>query len=586
MTSGQKFKESLVKTTRAISGDETLKVGFDKHASITPQGIILSDVELENPKHWPLAEAKANRLAFSYRYGENNQLISVFEKTDQNFLNAMFVLEMALAESKGIRAFKGAEKAMQVLHESELDLFLQIPPTLAHQTFALSLLLRKREGEDITPIQLKFCQQMQPFMDAELVDWFHKSSFKTLDEKIKSYQHLQPIIKRLNQQQNYENKETEQQLEQGDMVEDVSQSGGDILGESTQLKQLKGEDIAKPFDDEQSDNGHTLLDTNQYLQKFYYQPKSDMEGYKIYTTEFDEEVEINNWVADHEKPALQTKYKNLAQQHKGLARKLSVVLQRKLMSSLREGWLLDQEEGVLDMAKLPSIISSQSVDVFKSAHHKNVMDTTITLLVDNSGSMRGKPIEMAALTADVLTRTFEKCGVKVEVLGYTTKSWKGGESRLKWVMDGRPEKPGRLNEILHIIYKPAHKAYKKCEHAFGYMLADDLLKENIDGEGLKWAVDRLRKRPQTRKILFVISDGAPVDYATDRHNKNGYLDQHLKEVISQVERDKTLELHAIGIGHDVDAYYQNAVVIENVESLAETLLSEMVKLFDKSLNTK
>ena len=244
--------------------------------------------------------------------------------------------------------------------------------------------------------------------------------------------------------------------------------------------------------------------------------------------------------------------------------------------------MYELEDGIIDNARLARVvIHPDTTTIYKTEKDTNFRDTVVTLLIDNSGSMRGRPITIAALSADILARTLERCGVKVEILGFTTRDWKGGFSRKAWLDAGRPADPGRLNDLRHIIYKSADQRLNRARRNLGLMLKDGTLKENIDGEAILWAVQRLRARHEDRKILMVISDGAPVDDATLSANSGGYLDQHLRQVISAVEREGKIELLAIGIGHDVTRYYSRAVTLHDVEQLGDTMLQQITTLFSK-----
>lgn len=573
------IKKTLIQTTRALSGKSDLNIYFSDKAHVTAQSIFLPDLISDKAHDIEILKGQADRLAFSYRYGYSDALLTHFNKASTNFIYSMFMLETALCESFGIRDFPGSFSQLQALQTDELKLFQSSAPSMAHEIYTASLIIKEKMGQTLSLDIKQFIQNMSLFMSPEIQNWLNNSKFETLENRINAYENLQEIFMKA---QKLEQSQSQSQNENfdGEQTDTVNGSSSPI-GESESLKEMDGENL-KPYDSgEEEDGGYSFLDMNQAMQKFFYVPETYIQPYKAYTKVHDQEGSISHLVTQGEKAVLKQKFTHIAKMHKGLAKRLTKVLQEKLLSTLKQGWRFDQEEGVLDASKLASFIASGHSKIFRLPQKKDVMDTTVTLLVDNSGSMRGRPIEMAALTTDVLSRTLDKCGVKVEVLGFTTKAWKGGESRIDWISEGRPEQPGRLNDLLHVIYKPANKPYSKCRDHFSFMLADDLLKENIDGESLKWAYNRLIRRTESRKILIVISDGAPVDYATDRHNPVGYLDKHLKEVVSQVEKNKNVELLAIGIGHDVDEYYKNAVVIDTVETLADTLLGELVKLFDQ-----
>jgi len=261
--------------------------------------------------------------------------------------------------------------------------------------------------------------------------------------------------------------------------------------------------------------------------------------------------------------------------------KLANRLQRRLMAQQSRSWDFDQEEGILDAARLARVIVNPTLSLsYKSERETDFRDTVVTLLIDNSGSMRGRPISIAAISADILARTLERCGVKTEILGFTTRAWKGGQSRETWLAAGRPPQPGRLNDIRHIVYKRADEPWRRARNSLGLMMREGLLKENIDGEALMWAHARLVARPEERRILMVISDGAPVDDSTLSVNSGSYLERQLRQVIGWIESKSPVELVAIGIGHDVTRYYARAVTIMDVEQLGGTIIEQLAALFD------
>ena len=272
-------------------------------------------------------------------------------------------------------------------------------------------------------------------------------------------------------------------------------------------------------------------------------------------------------------------------QLKNFISKLANKLQRKLLAKQNRSWNFDLEEGLLDTSKLPRIIMDPFNSLsFKKEKDIEFKDTLVTILIDNSGSMRGKPISVAAICADILARTLERCSVKVEILGFTTKHWKGGSSREKWMKNDKPNFPGRLNDLRHIIYKSADVPWRQAKNNMGLMLKEGLLKENIDGEALKWAYQKMSRRKEERKILMVISDGAPVDDSTLSTNTSDYLETNLKNTVKWVENKSNVELLAIGIGHDVTRYYNQAVKITDVQDLGDVMINQLTDLFEENKN--
>ena len=311
-------------------------------------------------------------------------------------------------------------------------------------------------------------------------------------------------------------------------------------------------------------------------------PHSDADpNYAVYTTDFDEEIKAEDLADPAELERLRAYLDQQLDPLKGAVGRLANKLQRRLQAQQNRSWEFDLEEGTLDAGRLARIVANPTTPLsFKIEKDTEFRDTCVTLLIDNSGSMRGRPISIAAICADVLARTLERCQVKVEILGFTTRAWKGGQARERWLTEGRPQQPGRLNDLRHIIYKSADAPWRRARANLGLMMKEGLLKENIDGEALEWAHRRMVVRPEARKILMVISDGAPVDDSTLSVNPANYLEKHLRDVIAMVERRRTVELIAIGIGHDVTRYYGRAVTITDVEQLAGAMTEQLAGLFD------
>ena len=303
--------------------------------------------------------------------------------------------------------------------------------------------------------------------------------------------------------------------------------------------------------------------------------------YKAYTTQFDEVVSATELCDEEELTRLRAYLDAQLKGLQGIVTRLANRLQRRLMAQQNRSWDFDQEEGLLDAARLARVVISPGHSLsYKIERDVEFKDTVVTLLIDNSGSMRGRPISIAAISADIMARTLERCGVKTEVLGFTTRAWKGGQSREAWLSGGKPAHPGRLNDLRHIVYKKADEPWRRARKNLGLMMREGLLKENIDGEALLWAHTRLLARQEDRRILMVISDGAPVDDSTLSVNSAGYLEQHLRRVIDWIEKQSPVQLVAIGIGHDVTRYYRRAVTIMDVEQLGGTMVEQLAGLFE------
>ena len=352
-------------------------------------------------------------------------------------------------------------------------------------------------------------------------------------------------------------------------------------GQQLDLKDLK-DDIDVDIQDAVQKTDDTSIDEEiesiMYPQnEFKTQHQTD---YSIYSSNYDEIIDAKDLVTNDESLRLRNQLDNLIKPHISTIGKLANRLQRLLLAKQNTSWNFNLEEGILDNARLHRVIANPSYPLsFKEETENQFKDTVVTLLIDNSGSMRGRSISLAAICADIIGSTLERCQIKTEILGFTTKHWKGGDSKKLWMINGSRANPGRLNDIRHIIYKSADNNWRRSRRYFGAMLREGLLKENVDGEALAWSHERLLKRPEERKILIVISDGAPVDDSTLSANREDYLDNHLRQIIMQIEKDSPIELQAIGIGHDVTKYYKNALTINRAEELGEVLLDELTKLF-------
>ena len=375
------------------------------------------------------------------------------------------------------------------------------------------------------------------------------------------------------------------QGDDGDEQGDASDGQVEARGEQSDADsdegegQEQGEDSLDDMDGEPGDDGDDGM-----MPVRPNRPFSDLSpqfDYKPFTRAFDEEIAATDLCDQDELDRLRAYLDQQLVHLQGVVTKLANRLQRKLMAQQSRSWDFDQEEGILDAARLARIIVNPMLSLsYKRERDTEFKDTIVTILIDNSGSMRGRPIGIAAISADILARTLERVGVKVEILGFTTRAWKGGQAREAWLAQGRPPQPGRLNDIRHIIYKQADEPWRRAKRALGLMMREGLLKENIDGEALLWAHARLIARPEDRKILMVISDGAPVDDSTLSVNSGSYLERHLRQVIGWIEGRSPVELCAIGIGHDVTRYYQRAVTIMDVDQLAGTMIEQLAGLFD------
>ena len=387
-----------------------------------------------------------------------------------------------------------------------------------------------------------------------------------------------------------QNDDSEDQGEQAGAQDNQEQQSGDTQSDAdstmgAQPEEMQADGTEDEGDDEQDDDSATSEgdDRPGGPQKSRDPaPGDDHATYRVYSRKTDEEVSAEDLCDPEELARLRQQLDQQLQHLQGVVSKLANRLQRRLMAQQTRAWEFDLDEGMLDAGRLARVIVNPLLSLsYKRERETDFRDTVVTLLIDNSGSMRGRPITVAAMCGDILARTLERCAVKVEVLGFTTRAWKGGQARERWVADGKPRNPGRLNDLRHIIYKSADAPWRRARKNLGLMLREGLLKENIDGEALLWAYRRLVSRPERRRILMVISDGAPVDDSTLSVNPGNYLERHLREVIREIEARDQVELIAIGIGHDVTRYYRRAVTIVDAEELGGTVMKKLAELFDE-----
>ncbi|MEA3040215.1 MAG: cobaltochelatase CobT, partial [Sphingomonadales bacterium] len=381
----------------------------------------------------------------------------------------------------------------------------------------------------------------------------------------------------------------ESEGEESDKDSDEDSEGGDSDAELRVEQGESAEDEAEgEYDDQElgeADDGLGDEGEEGMMPVRPNRPLSDLPpqfDYRIFTTKYDEVIEASELCDEQELGRLRAYLDQQLTHLQGAVTKLANRLQRRLMAQQSRSWDFDQEEGLLDAARLARVVVNPAHSLsYKVERDTEFRDTVVSLLIDNSGSMRGRPISIAAISADILARTLERCGVKVEILGFTTRAWKGGQSRELWLSQGRPPHPGRLNDLRHIVYKSADEPWRRARKSLGLMMREGLLKENIDGEALLWAHNRLIGRPEERRILMVISDGAPVDDSTLSVNSGTYLERHLRQVIGWIEARSPVELVAIGIGHDVTRYYSRAVTIMDAEQLGGTMIEQLAGLFDQ-----
>ncbi len=460
---------------------------------------------------------------------------------------------------------------------------------------ALALLLRERLTGDPPPASARpGVEMMRQWIETKAADDFDALAGSLDDQQafqarsLAMLQHLELIRSDVLEDQNEDRNENDGEEETED-DEDGTDSGeeqqaGEMATDASEGEE-QGDTDGEPDASDQDQDAEAGDDGEEgMLPVRPNRPWSELPStfdYKAYTQAFDEVIAAHELCDEDELNRLRA---YLDAQLKGLqsvVTRLANRLQRRLMAQQNRSWDFDQEEGMLDAARLARVVVSPGHSLsYKIEREVKFKDTVVTLLIDNSGSMRGRPISIAAISADVLARTLERCGVKTEILGFTTRAWKGGQAREAWLAGGKPAQPGRLNDLRHIVYKKADEPWRRARRNLGLMMREGLLKENIDGEALLWAHDRLLARAEDRRILMVISDGAPVDDSTLSVNNAGYLEQHLRKVIDWIERQSPVQLVAIGIGHDVTRYYRRAVTIMDAEQLGGTMIEQLAGLFE------
>ena len=495
-------------------------------------------------------------------------------------------LEIARVELLGSSKYLGSERNISEYTNSRSN-ELEDEKSLNFLSYGANLWLKEFMNFDLSEnsknIISKFIKKYKIDASANKI---RENLIKNLDDQVSFEKNAIQFLQKLDLvKENVEDEENNFEEAPGstdDIVNEEETTQEDSgIEEKIDLKDFDGDlnvdiqDAIENIDDTSiEDEIESLTYPNNDFQTSY------IDDYSIYTPNFDEIIDAKDLVTNEESMRLRNQLDNLIKPHISTIGKLANRLQRLLLAKQNTSWNFNLEEGILDNSRLHRVIASPGYPLsFKQETENDFKDTIVTLLIDNSGSMRGRSISLAAICADIIGSTLERCQVKTEILGFTTKHWKGGDSKKLWIINGSRSNPGRLNDIRHIIYKSADNSWRRSRKYFGAMLREGLLKENVDGEALAWSHDRLLKRHEERKILIVISDGAPVDDSTLSANREDFLDNHLREIISKIEKDSPVELQAIGIGHDVTKYYKNALTINRAEELGEVLLEELTKLF-------
>ena len=571
-------KEAVSAATRAISGNPELEINFGGMGSSLP-----------NPpnslKDLTSFRGKADSIACIEKYRDKtikinsgvekiNSLIRVMEDTRVEILGSLNYPGVA---SNLSAKFKEKSKLHESFEEQEDQLEI-----------ALETWLRKtclpNESDSQSNLFLKYWGKLFDSQGEE----FKKNLIDSLNDQARFYDIAENFLKNLNIEDE-ENDSDDNDVEDDSEQEEQTSSDQNEEEESQESDSSDEQESQEGTEETDSDAGDidedAIVDENQeittnqsWLESLVGQTTNFT--YKVYTRSFDEEIKAEDLCSPEELQRLRKHLDQLMGPSKATISKLAHRLQRFLMAQQNRSWEFNKEEGMLDSARLHKIITDPLTALtYKVEKDTEFRDTSVSILVDSSGSMRGRSMTVAAICADIISTTLERCNVKTEVLGFTTKQWKGGESRKLWMEDGKPESPGRLNDIRHIIFKSADTPWRRGQKNFGLMLREGLLKENVDGEALIWAHDRLARRTEQRKILMVISDGAPVDDSTLSTNPTNFLDLHLRQVIHSIETKSDINLIAIGIGHDVTRYYKNAVTIHRAEELGGAMLEQLTDLF-------
>ena len=522
-------------------------------------------------------------------------------KPSSDLASAIFNLaEDTRIEKIGSKKFFGVKKNLQKLIEKKFETNLIAPPGSDDTTSfvnAMHLYLRKKLSDAPIPQNSKKTMSLwEPWLEKRVGKFISELSENINDQELfgKNINNLLIALKSElgdlddnnndsdddsdNEGSDEENSDDQNNTSQGDSEEENEDGIETGVEENTEASSDDNEFSDDEIENNDGEGNEELISKQQNNQN---QLDNKSNAYKIFTNKYDEIINATDLCDNDELLRLRKTLDKQLENLQGAVARLANKLQRKLQARQNRTWEFDLEEGMLDAAKLARVVSNPLFPLsYKVEKDTKFKDTIVSILIDNSGSMRGRPITIAAISADILARTLERCGVKVEILGFTTKAWKGGQSREKWINEGKTTNPGRLNDLRHIIYKSADAPWRRAKNSLGLMLREGILKENIDGEALIWAHERIYHRYEERKILMVISDGAPVDDTTLSANSGNYLEKHLKLIINFIENQSPVELIAIGIGHDVTRYYKKAVTLTDAEHLAGAMTEQLADLFD------
>ena len=582
----ENFKTAISSTVRSLTNSQKLEVSFGNQQSKTEQDSIrLPDLQQNNNKlNYEEIRAVADSKSLNYRFSDK-KIFKQFEPEGNISKKLYNISEKIRCEKIGTSYFKGVKNNIEKFYNkriSELDLKSSEDKII--ESFENYLRIKFLDFENENRIDKKLKTYKKDLNDkfknkiSELKECtLDQEKFNSLISKLISDMSLDEII---DEEEKKDEKNDENESQSKPQNQDQKAKENDEKYEEMSIDSGVPDLENEAKDSDQTEQELEIEDNSRPdLKKRGNTNFGDLK-YKSYTEEFDEVIKAEELESEHELLRLRKSLDQQLLQLRSFISKLANKLQRKLLAKQNRSWNFDLEEGLLDTSKLPRVIMDPFNSLsFKKEKDIEFKDTLVTILIDNSGSMRGKPISVAAICADILSRTLERCMVKVEILGFTTKHWKGGSSREKWMKNDKPNLPGRLNDLRHIIYKSADNPWRQTKNNMGLMLKEGLLKENIDGEALKWAFNKMNKRKEDRKILMVISDGAPVDDSTLSTNTSDYLETNLKRTVKWIENKSNVELLAIGIGHDVTRYYSKAVKITDVQDLGDVMINQLTDLF-------
>jgi len=585
----QNFKIAIASATKSISNVKDVEIIFGNQNLKTNKKIIkLPDLDNTDKKiNYLQTRALADSEALKIRYS-NNKILETYKPRGNISKKLYYIAEKIRYEKLGSLEFKGIKNNIDNFYNENLknlnfdkneNKYID-----AFENYLRSSIFNYKNNKNFRSYKKEFDNKL-------------KKNLKSLNGLISDQLKFNSMISNLISEMDIREDTNDEQKNEDENEENSRDSQSKENDQTTQKKQDENNEIAVESSAEimenpaeENDHDSEILEIENFFDSQNQRKRSISnfgdKKYKVYTDEFDEIIKAEELESDEELTRLRQNLDQQLLQLKNFISKLANKLQRKLLAKQNRSWDFDLEEGTLDTSKLTRVIIDPLNSLsFKKEKDVDFKDTLVSILIDNSGSMRGKPISVAAVCADILSRTLERCSVKVEILGFTTKHWKGGSSREKWMNNQKPIFPGRLNDLRHIIYKSADTPWRQAKKNIGLMLKEGLLKENIDGEALSWAHNKMHKRKEERKILMVISDGAPVDDSTLSSNSSDYLETNLKNVVKWIEKNSDIELLAIGIGHDVTRYYERAVKIADVQDLGDVMINQLTDLFVKKNKT-